>query len=166
MNLFVSITRSPEETEKAGEVLGRALEIGDVVLLIGELGAGKTAFSRGVARGLGVRDRVTSPTFVLVRNYQGSKELVHADLYRLGDGALFDLQMLELGMPDVVTVIEWGDRAAGSFEYLRPLTIRFIPQNNPDVRVLRYEGDPDAWSLRLSRAGLEIRTLDWPLPEN
>ena len=154
LNLLVTVTRSPEETEEAGEALGRALEAGDVVLLIGELGAGKTAFSRGIARGLGVKDRVTSPTFVLVRNYQGSKELVHADLYRLEHGALFDLQMLELGAPDAVTVIEWGDRSAGSFEPLRPLTVSFVPQSDAGVRVLRYEGDPGAWSSRLSEAGL------------
>jgi tRNA threonylcarbamoyladenosine biosynthesis protein TsaE len=79
-------TSSPEETEAAGEDLGRRLRSGDLVLLKGELGAGKTTFVRGVARGCGSAAPVASPTFQLVRIYPGRLQLAHVDLYRLEQG--------------------------------------------------------------------------------
>ncbi len=90
-------TSSPEETEAAGEELGRRLQKGDLVLLRGELGAGKTTFVRGVARGIGSAAPVASPTFQLVRIYPGRLQLAHVDLYRLEDGdELRDLGLDEL----------------------------------------------------------------------
>ncbi len=78
------VTNSPEETEELGERLGRALSPGDVVAFTGDLGAGKTAFTRGIARGLGIGDRVTSPTFAIVNEYEGGRlPLFHFDMYRL-----------------------------------------------------------------------------------
>ncbi|MGH7763825.1 MAG: tRNA (adenosine(37)-N6)-threonylcarbamoyltransferase complex ATPase subunit type 1 TsaE [Candidatus Dormibacteraceae bacterium] len=104
------VTSSPAETEAAGEELGRHLRVGDVVLLTGELGAGKTTFVRGVARGAGSAAPVASPTFQLVRVYPGRVQLAHVDLYRLEKvPELADLGLDELADQGAV-VIEWGDR--------------------------------------------------------
>ena len=106
----MATTTSPEETEAAGESLGRRLRIGDLVLLKGELGAGKTTFVRGIARGTGATVPVASPTFQLVRIYPGRLQLAHVDLYRLEKGdELRDLGLEELLEAGAV-VVEWGDR--------------------------------------------------------
>lgn len=104
------MTESAAATEEAGERLGRRLRPGDVVLLKGELGAGKTTFVRGVARGTGSSALVASPTFQLVRIYPGRVKLAHVDLYRLEDlSELRDLGLDELA-GDGAVVVEWGDR--------------------------------------------------------
>ncbi|MEA2683932.1 MAG: tRNA threonylcarbamoyladenosine biosynthesis protein TsaE [Chloroflexota bacterium] len=101
------------QTEALGRRLGAALRPGDVVLLEGALGAGKTALVRAIARGLGSDDEVVSPTFVLVRHYRGRLPLVHADLYRLeGAEAVARLGLLELA-DDGVLAVEWADRLPG-----------------------------------------------------
>ena len=103
---------SPEATAAAGEALGRNLAAGDVVALYGELGAGKTCFVQGLARGLDVMTHATSPTFVLVNEYRGRLPVHHVDAYRTGSLAeLVDLGLLDLMGSDGVTVIEWADRA-------------------------------------------------------
>ena len=103
-------TSAAEETEAAGEELGRRLRRGDLVLLKGELGAGKTTFVRGVARGTGSAASVASPTFQLVRIYQGRVQLAHVDLYRLERGdELGDLGLDEL-LDSGAVVVEWGER--------------------------------------------------------
>jgi tRNA threonylcarbamoyladenosine biosynthesis protein TsaE len=105
-----TVTDSAAETEAMGEELGKRLRIGDVVLLTGELGAGKTTFVRGVARGAGSVAPVASPTFQLVRVYPGRIQLAHVDLYRVEhDTELADLGLEELAGQGAV-VIEWGDR--------------------------------------------------------
>jgi tRNA threonylcarbamoyladenosine biosynthesis protein TsaE len=104
------VTNTPAETEAAGEALGRRLRQGDVVLLTGELGAGKTTFVRGVARGAGSEAPVASPTFQLVRVYPGRTQLVHVDLYRIEKPSeLADLGLEELADLGAV-VVEWGER--------------------------------------------------------
>ena len=103
-------TASPAETEEFGRRLGERLATGDVVLLNGELGAGKTTFVRGVARGVGSAAPVASPTFQLVRVYPGRLQLAHVDLYRIeSSGELADLGLDELSDQGAV-VVEWGDR--------------------------------------------------------
>jgi tRNA threonylcarbamoyladenosine biosynthesis protein TsaE len=105
-----AITSSPAETEAAGERFGKRLRAGDLVLLIGELGAGKTTFVRGVARGTGSHDPVASPTFQLVRLYAGRVQLAHVDLYRIEKASeLADLGLDEL-LDQGAVVVEWGDR--------------------------------------------------------
>jgi tRNA threonylcarbamoyladenosine biosynthesis protein TsaE len=112
---------SDQETQRAGEELAATLRSGDIVLLSGQLGAGKTTFVKGVARGLGVLERVTSPTFTMVRphqchNNQGITTLLHADVYRVESLAeVLDLALGELVEESAVALIEWGDLASSLF---------------------------------------------------
>jgi tRNA threonylcarbamoyladenosine biosynthesis protein TsaE len=104
------ISNSPADTERDGMLLGERLRAGDVVLLTGELGAGKTTFVRGVAQGTGSSAPVASPTFQLVRIYPGRVQLSHVDLYRVENSAeLRDLGLEELTAQGAV-VVEWGER--------------------------------------------------------
>ena len=108
------ITSSEEETSAAGARLGESLPPGAVVLLYGDLGAGKTAFVRGLARGLGGSDdEVTSPTFTIVQEYPGRVTLFHVDLYRLEEREVDDLGLEELVLGDGVVAIEWAERWRG-----------------------------------------------------
>jgi tRNA threonylcarbamoyl adenosine modification protein YjeE len=104
------VTTSSAETEAAGEQFGERLAQGDLVLLKGDLGAGKTTFVRGLMRGVGSSAHVASPTFQLVRVYPGRVQVAHVDLYRLEDGA----DLAGLGLDELLdqgaVVVEWGDR--------------------------------------------------------
>ena len=135
------ITNSPEETEALGARLARALEPGAVVAFTGDLGAGKTAFVRGLARGLGVRDRVTSPTFTIVNEYEGGRlPLFHFDLYRLGCAdELFDIGWEDYLARGGVCAVEWSERME---ELLEPGTIRVDLRRGEDEdrRVITVEG--------------------------
>ncbi|HEY3931146.1 MAG TPA: tRNA (adenosine(37)-N6)-threonylcarbamoyltransferase complex ATPase subunit type 1 TsaE [Verrucomicrobiae bacterium] len=108
------ISHSPAETESLGEKFGRTAQSGSVFALSGELGAGKTQFVKGLARGLGISARVHSPTFTLVNEYaDGRLKLFHLDLYRLETPAqIFSAGIEEFLQPDGVTVIEWAERIA------------------------------------------------------
>lgn len=103
---------SEEETFRYGEALGRSLKGGEMILLQGELGSGKTVFARGIAAGLGIApEQVGSPTFILVDRYVGRLPLYHADLYRLdSEDDMFDLALDEFTASGAVVVVEWGDR--------------------------------------------------------
>ncbi len=121
------ISHSPAETEALGEQLGRAASSGQVIGLSGDLGAGKTQFVKGLARGLGISARVQSPTFALINCYTGGRlPLFHLDLYRLETAE----QVLGAGLeqylqPEGVTVIEWAERL------LAPATAGAPPANRP-----------------------------------
>lgn len=106
------LTESEEDTQAVAGRLAAQLKPGDIVLLSGELGAGKTAFVRGLATGLGIDpDAVSSPTFTLVHEYRGGRlKLYHADLYRLDKAATEDLGLEEMGVVDGVLAVEWPDR--------------------------------------------------------
>jgi len=108
-----SVSASPEETERAGAALAAALAPGDVVLVSGELGAGKTTYVRGAARALGVTEPVTSPTFVVGHLYDAPElRVAHLDLYRLGGLDDEDPGLLDPYFgPDVITFVEWPERA-------------------------------------------------------
>jgi tRNA threonylcarbamoyl adenosine modification protein YjeE len=135
------VTASPEETEAAAAKLAGRLAVGDLLLLAGEMGAGKTTFVRGLARGMGLQADVMSPTFQLVRLYSGRPPLAHVDLYRLGhSGELDELGLDEL-LEDSVVVVEWGDRLEAR-DALR-VTIEMI---DPTRRRLRLEGRAAGWS--------------------
>ena len=111
------LSHSPEETEHIGEMLGRRLRPGTVVAYRGGLGMGKTAFTRGLARGLDCRDRVTSPTFTIVNEYEGDIPLFHFDLYRLGSSdELFDIGWEDYLARGGVCAVEWSERAEDAFD--------------------------------------------------
>lgn len=103
-------TGTAGETERLGEEVARLLQPGDAVLLSGDLGAGKTTFTRGLARGLGAAGPVTSPTFTLMHQYDGRLPVYHFDLYRLEEaGDLAELGLAEFLYGDGVAVVEWPD---------------------------------------------------------
>ena len=105
------ITNSPAETEAVGASLATKLEPGTVIAFTGDLGAGKTAFTRGLARGLGVEERVTSPTFTIVNEYEGGRlPLFHFDMYRLGSAdELFDIGWEDYLTRGGVCAVEWSE---------------------------------------------------------
>ena len=105
------VTRDEAETSTAGERFAARLDHGDVVLMFGDLGAGKTAFVRGLARGLNASpDAVSSPTFTLIQEYRGRVTLYHADLYRLKPEEVSDLGLDELTQEQGVLAVEWAER--------------------------------------------------------
>ena len=112
------VTNSAEETEVLGQRLGEALQPGAVVAYTGDLGAGKTAFTRGLARGLGIRDRVTSPTFDIVNEYEsGRMPLFHFDMYRLGSSdELFDIGWEDYLARGGVCAVEWSENVDDALE--------------------------------------------------
>ena len=110
------ITHSPEETEAAGERLGRRVPDGTVIAMYGDLGAGKTAFVRGLARGMGISERVTSPTFTIVNEYLGERTLIHFDMYRLGSAdELFDIGWEDYLARGAVCAVEWSENVEDAF---------------------------------------------------
>ncbi len=111
--MFSVITSSPEQTWRTGELLGARLGAGDMVCLYGDLGAGKTSFTYGIALGLEVREQyITSPTFTFVNEYRGRVPFYHIDLYRLKDpGELENIGFEDYIDSDGATVIEWAERA-------------------------------------------------------
>ena len=111
------LSHSPEETEHIGEMLGRRLRPGTVVAYRGGLGMGKTAFTRGLARGLGCAGRVTSPTFTIVNEYDGATPLFHFDMYRLGSSdELFDIGWEDYLTRGGVCAVEWSENVADALE--------------------------------------------------
>ena len=128
----------PDETRALGERLGRALRAGDVVLLSGELGAGKTVFVQGMARGLGYEGPVSSKSFVIMGEYAGREKLYHADLYRLDEPELVDDLALDEISADGVLVVEWPERA----EYVLPLEHLLIRFEVTGVETRRLHLEP------------------------
>ena len=133
----IRTTRSEEETAAVARGLAAGLKPGDVVLLSGNLGAGKTAFVRGLAAGLGVNpDDVSSPTFTLVHEYRGDRlTLYHVDLYRLGRAATDDLGLEELGVADGVLAIEWPERLTHGLPGAIAIAIEIIDETTRRLAV-------------------------------
>lgn len=103
-------TESAEETSNIGEQLGGLLSKGNIICLSGDLGAGKTAFTKGIAKGMGVKDYVTSPTYTIINEYEGRLPLYHFDVYRLNDvSEMYELGYEEYFFGDGVVVLEWAD---------------------------------------------------------
>ena len=129
------ISNNEAETEAAGERFARTLRNGAVVALYGDLGAGKTAFVRGMARGLGIGARVSSPTFTIVNEYLGERELYHFDMYRLGSPEeLFDIGWEDYLARGGICAVEWSENVAGAFEG-DEITVR-IDKTGDDSRTI------------------------------
>ena len=135
------ISHSEAETEEIGRKLGETLKPGTVLAYRGDLGMGKTAFTRGLARGLGSSARVTSPTFTIVNEYEGRIPLFHFDMYRLEDAdALFDIGWEDYLERGGVCAVEWSERVP---EALPPDTVRVTLERHPghdDWRTVTIEG--------------------------
>ena len=135
------ITRSPEETRALGERLARALGPGAVVAFTGDLGAGKSAFISGMARGLGIQEPVTSPTFTIVNEYEGGRlPLFHFDMYRLGSAD----ELFHIGWEDYlarggVCAVEWSENVAEAMED-DALRVDMARGEDENSRVIRIEG--------------------------
>lgn len=136
--LFVS--GSVEETERIGAELAQRLPAGSVVAFSGDLGAGKTAFVRGMARGLGIRERITSPTFTIVNEYEGGTcPLFHFDLYRLsGEDELFDIGWEDYLARGGICAVEWSERALEAME--GSICVDISRGEQEDQRVIRIGG--------------------------
>ena len=134
-----------EDTRALGKRLAASLRPGDLVVLSGPLGAGKTALTQGIGEGLGVSGRVTSPTFVIARVHQGAVPLVHVDAYRLRDAGRVELDDLDLDtdLEDSVVVVEWGE---GLVEQLSDshLEIR-LERHDDDSRTATLEAVGPRW---------------------
>ena len=147
-----------EVTRAVGESLGAVLRAGDLVLLTGDLGAGKTTFTQGLGDGLGVRGPITSPTFVIARihpSLRGGPDLVHVDAYRLGGVAELDDLDLDADLDQAVTVVEWGHGLAETLADDRlELTLTADPAT--EARTCEITAHGERWS------GIDVRALIAP----
>ena len=143
-------TSSVDETRALAAALSELARPCDLFLLVGDLGAGKTAFTQGFGRGLGVQEQITSPTFALVHGYSGRLPLNHLDVYRLEQvNEALDLGLAELLDDGSVTIIEWGDTIAGALprDYLE---VRITFGEGPDDRELELTAVGPSWAARTS----------------
>jgi tRNA threonylcarbamoyladenosine biosynthesis protein TsaE len=149
-----------QATRAFGSAIGRVLRAGDLVVLTGDLGAGKTTLTQGLAEGLGVRGPVTSPTFVIAREHPslvGGPVLVHVDAYRLGGGAELDDLDLDASLEESVTVVEWG---AGLAEHLSADRLEVVlgrPADDVDgeqTRKVTVRGHGQRWADEAALASL------------
>lgn len=138
------LSHSVAETEELGSLLASKLQKGSVVAYRGGLGMGKTAFTRGLARGLGCRGRVTSPTFTIVNEYSGPTPLFHFDMYRLDDSdALFDIGWEDYLERGGVCAVEWSENVADA-----------LPEDTVYVTIARHETEDD-WRIITITGGEE-----------
>ena len=139
------LSHSPEDTEDIGARLAEQLEPGAVVAFTGDLGAGKTAFTRGLARGLGIPDRITSPTFTIVNEYEGGRlPLFHFDLYRMDSPEeLFDIGWEEYLARGGVCAVEWSEHAQDAFEE-EPIWVDIRRGESDDQRLISIRNAPDS----------------------
>ena len=142
------ITHSPEETEKVGEALGQVLRAGSVIAYEGDLGAGKTAFTRGLARGLGATEQVTSPTYTIVNEYlSGRLPLFHFDMYRLASAEdLWDIGWEDYLDRGGVCAVEWSENVRDALE--DPIFVR-IEKCGEDARKITITGGKDLAAVSL-----------------
>ena len=148
------VSASPAETRALARRLSRCLVGGDVLLLQGNLGAGKTEFVKGLAEGLQVTDLVTSPTFTLLNVYHGAMPLYHFDLYRLEDAEELDnIGFEEFLGGDGVAVVEWPDRFPAEMP-LEHIRVELLPRENDQERVVRIEARGSRFLNRLEGSDL------------
>ncbi|NLC73116.1 MAG: tRNA (adenosine(37)-N6)-threonylcarbamoyltransferase complex ATPase subunit type 1 TsaE [Ruminococcaceae bacterium] len=129
------ITKNENETEEIGENIGKVLPAGSVLAMYGELGSGKTALVRGIARGMGINSRVQSPTFTIVNEYEGKRTLYHFDMYRLSDASeLFDIGWEDYLNAGAVCAVEWSENVQDAF-FGDEITVRFTKLSETERRI-------------------------------
>ncbi len=134
------LSSGPERSLRWGKELAGQLQRGDIVLLIGELGAGKSVIARGLARGLGYQGVVSSPSFTLVKTYPGKLKIDHCDLYRIGpQDDLRDLGLENLLEPEGITIFEWGERSRFIVEARPRWEVRIEFTEVSDQRHIQWE---------------------------
>ena len=145
---MVFISNSPKETEAVGQALGKVLKPGSVIAYEGDLGAGKTAFTRGLAKGLGAEDMVTSPTYTIVNEYlSGRMPLFHFDMYRLASSDdLWDIGWEDYLERGGVCAVEWSENVADAMENAVRVRIEKVDDN---TRKITIEGGEDLEDLSL-----------------
>ncbi len=158
--MFSVVSTSPERTEAIGELLGRSLGPGDLVCLYGDLGAGKTSLSFGIALGLEVQEQyITSPTFTFVNEYQGRVPFYHMDLYRLKEPSeLEGIGFEEYVDSDGVTVIEWAERADEELPAQR-LSV-YLSYASENSREIGFLAEGARYELILSELKKELNKMD------
>ena len=131
------MTHSPDETQALGERIAAFLKPGDVIAFRGDLGAGKTAFTRGIAKGLGIGDPVTSPTFTIVNEYlDGDMPLFHFDMYRLSSSDdLFDIGWEDYLARGGICAVEWSENVSDALEGAIEITIRYVCENDREIMI-------------------------------
>ena len=131
------ITHSPEETEKIGEALAKSLQPGTILAYRGDLGAGKTAFTRGLARGLGCKETVTSPTYTIVNEYLGGRlPLFHFDMYRLASSDdLWDIGWEDYLDREGVCAVEWSENVQDAMENAVTVTIEKLGETTRQITI-------------------------------
>ncbi len=154
-------SRSADETFALGRRVASVLRVGDVVVLSGELGAGKTVFAKGVAAGLGVTEPVVSPTFTIVREYDGDLPLQHVDVYRLDHlQEVIDLGLDELLDGHAVTLVEWGEAVGALLPPDRLVVMLAAPPPeiaDDDTRVIELHATGPSWSERMAALHAAVR---------
>ena len=150
MTTLLLTSHSPQDTARFAEIIAAELRPRDVLLLTGDLGAGKTTFTKALCAAMGVVDTVTSPTFTLVHEYRGSKLVVcHADLYRLERiGELADLGLDDARRSGAVLVVEWGDLSGD--EFTEALTLTFTHAGETE-RTIMVASRGTTWGPRVTR---------------
>ena len=134
------ISHSQLETEEIGQKLAEKLPGGSVVAMYGDLGAGKTAFVRGMARGMGLACRVSSPTFTIVNEYEGERELIHFDMYRLeSSDELFDIGWEDYLARGAVCAVEWSEKVEDAF-FGDEIVVRIDKLGDNERRITIGEG--------------------------
>ncbi len=149
-------TYGPEQTQLLGQYLGKLAQGGDIFLLSGELGTGKTCLTQGIARGLEIKENILSPSFVIIREHSGRLPLYHIDFYRLDDiGAIINLGLEEYLHGDGVCVIEWGERG-----------ISAMPQDNLLITLSYVTGSEQERIFHLLPKGQRYEQLVTEIEKN
>jgi len=150
-------TSSAAQTRRLGECIGRTARAGDIVLLYGELGTGKTVFVQGMAKGLKVTDRPTSPSFTIVHEYAGTLAMYHVDLYRLEPAQVAGIGIEQYIAGDGVTVIEWAERLPENMRK-QGLSVEMSFGARKNGRTLRFAAADD-------RSAELLQALDSGIPQ-
>ncbi len=152
------LSRSEEETREIGRRISSYLREGDILLIRGELGAGKTRLVQGIATGLGISEHIISPTYTLIREYRGRLPLYHVDLYRLEEKDLPSLGLEEYLEDDGVICVEWGEKLERTI--IQSHLIIEIIWRDEQIRLIRLEPRGGDWQERLLLINAEVNTIE------